>query len=184
MQKFDEPNEIPAGYKAPAELLESCERIVAGNATEDDPGLDKTECGAILLFEAGELPPPEIFQAMGAFNEELVRAGVMLAAEGLHPTSMGARVVFDGDDVTVLDGPFSEAKEIVAGFWIIQARSKDEAIEWVKRIGYHMKEAGAPAASGETIEIRQIGELSDFGDAIPEEVREQERRLRAQVEGR
>jgi hypothetical protein len=134
--------------------------------------------------EAGELPPPEIFQAMGAFNEELVRAGVMLAAEGLHPTSMGARVVFNGDDVTVLDGPFSEAKEIVAGFWIIQARSKDEAIEWVKRIGYHMKEAGAPAAAGETIEIRQIGELSDFGDAIPEEVREQERRLRAQVEGR
>jgi hypothetical protein len=134
--------------------------------------------------EAGELPPPEIFQAMGAFNEELVRAGVMLAAEGLLPTSMGARVVFNGDDVTVLDGPFAEAKEIVAGFWIIQARSRDEAVEWVKRIAHHMKEAGAPAASGETVEVRQIGELEDFGDAVPEEERQRERRLRAEVEGR
>lgn len=132
--------------------------------------------------EAGTLPPPEVFQAMGAFNEELVRAGVMLAAEGLLPTSMGARVVFDGDDVTVLDGPFAESKEIVAGFWIIQTRSKEEAVEWVKRIGTHMKAAGAPPASGETVEIRQIGEMEDFGDDIPAEVVETERRLRAEME--
>lgn len=132
--------------------------------------------------ESGAMPPPEIFEAMGNFNEELVRAGVMLAAEGLHPTSMGARVVFNGDEVTVIDGPFAETKEIVAGFWIIQARSKEEAVEWVKRIGHHMKEAGAPAAKGETVEIRQIGEMEDFGDAIPEEVREREKRLRAEVE--
>jgi hypothetical protein len=132
--------------------------------------------------EAGQLPPPEIFQAMGAFNEELVRAGVMLAAEGLLPTSKGARVVFNGDDVTVLDGPFAESKEIVAGFWIIQTRSKEEAVEWVKRIGTHMRDAGAPPASGETVEIRQIGELEDFGDDIPAEEVARERRLRAEIE--
>jgi hypothetical protein len=119
---------------------------------------------------------------MGAFNEELVRAGVMLAGEGLHPTSKGARVVFDGDDVSVIDGPFTETKEIVAGFWIIQARSKQEAIEWVKRIGTHMKAAGAPPASGETVEIRQVAELEDFGDDIPAEERDREIRLRAEIE--
>ncbi len=132
--------------------------------------------------EAGAPPPPEIFQAMGAFNEELVRAGVMLAGEGLHPTSKGARVVFDGDDVTVLDGPFAESKEIVAGFWIIQVRSKEEAIEWVKRIGTHMKAAGAPIANGETVEIRQVAEIEDFGDEMPSEEREREQRLRAEIE--
>jgi len=132
--------------------------------------------------ESGAPPPPEIFAAMGAFNEELVRAGVMLAAEGLHPTSRGARVVFDGDDVTVLDGPFAESKEIVAGFWIIQTRSKEEAVEWVKRIGSHMKAAGAPAGKGETVEIRQVAEIEDFGDDIPADERERELRLRAEVE--
>ncbi len=132
--------------------------------------------------EAGDPPAPEIFQAMGNFNEELVRAGVMLAGEGLHPTSKGARVVFDGDDVTVLDGPFAESKEIVAGFWIIQVRSKEEAIEWVKRIGTHMKAAGAPIAKGETVEIRQVAEIEDFGDEMPSEEREREQRLRAEIE--
>ena len=132
--------------------------------------------------ESGAPPPPEIFQAMGAFNEELVRAGVMLAGEGLHPTSKGARVVFDGDDVSVIDGPFAETKEIVAGFWIIQVRSKEEAIEWVKRIGTHMKAAGAPPARGETVEIRQVAEIEDFGDDIPAEERDREVRLRAEIE--
>jgi hypothetical protein len=134
--------------------------------------------------EAGELPPPAIFEAMGDFNEELVNAGVMLAAEGLQPSSKGARVVFNRDDIQVIDGPFAEARELVAGFWIIQARSLEEAVEWVKRIPGHMKRHGAPPASGETIEIRQIGEMEDFGDAISPEVRAREERLRAAVENR
>lgn len=134
--------------------------------------------------EAGELPSPAIFGAMGDFNEELVNAGVMLAAEGLLPSSKGARVVFNRDDVSVIDGPFAEARELVAGFWIIQARSLEEAVEWVKRIPGHMKRHGAPPASGETIEIRQIGEMEDFGDEVSEEVRAREKRHRAAVENR
>lgn len=129
--------------------------------------------------EAGVPPSPAIFAAMGDFNEELVNAGVMLAAEGLHPSSKGARVVFNRDGIRVIDGPFAEARELVAGFWIIQARSLDEAVEWVKRIPEHMKRHGAPAASGETVEIRQIGEMEDFGEELSPEERAREQRLRA-----
>jgi len=122
--------------------------------------------------EAGVMPSEEQLTEMGAYNEELVRAGVMLAGEGLHPTSKGARVTFSGKTRTVTDGPFSESKEIIAGFWIIQANSKEEAIEWVKR---------APFDGGTVIEVRQVFEADDFGDALTPELREQEDRLRAQA---
>ena len=123
--------------------------------------------------EAGILPSTEVFEAMGKYNEELVKAGVMLAAEGLHPTSKGAKVKFSGEARTVTDGPFAEAKELIAGFWIIQVSSKEEAIEWVKR---------APFDGGAEIEIRQVFETADFGPELTPELREQEERLRAQVE--
>ena len=124
--------------------------------------------------EAGELPSEQLLSEMGKYNEELVKAGVMLAGEGLHPSSKGARVQFSGKDRTVVDGPFAEAKELVAGFWIIQAKSLDEAIEWVKRV---------PNPTGEEsqIEIRQVFEVEDFGDAATPEVRERDQRLRAQT---
>lgn len=124
--------------------------------------------------EAGMLPPSELFEAMTRYNEELAAAGVLLAGDGLAPTSKGARVVFDGDRRTVIDGPFTESKEIVAGFWIFQARSKEEAIEWVKR---------APFGGGVAIEVRQIAEPEDLGAALSPELLERERRLRAQVAG-
>jgi hypothetical protein len=125
--------------------------------------------------EAGVLPTAEELGEMGRFNEELVRAGVMLAGEGLQPSSKGARVRFDGADRSVIDGPFAETKELVAGFWLIQAKSKDEAIEWIKRV---------PFREGE-IEIRQVFETEDFAPSDPTgELREAEERLRAQVEGR
>ncbi len=121
--------------------------------------------------EAGILPP-EAFEEMGKFNEELVKAGMMLEAAGLLPSSTGGiRIAYDGRERTVTDGPFTEAKELVAGFWLWQARSKDEAIEWAKRI---------PFEGGE-VEIRQIAELEDFGEDIPDHVKEQEQRLRQQV---
>ncbi len=120
--------------------------------------------------EAGVLPTPDLLEAMGRFNEELVRAGVLLAADGLQATSKGARVVFDGDRRTVIDGPFTESKELIAGYWIWQCRSLDEAIEWVKR---------APFGGGVAIEIRQIFEPDDFGAALSPELREHEERLRA-----
>jgi hypothetical protein len=123
-------------------------------------------------FEAGKMPPPEEFEEMGRFNEELAKAGVMLAAEGLHPSSKGVRIRFDGKQRTVIDGPFTEAKELVGGFWIIQVRSKDEAIEWMKR---------SPFQEGE-IEIRQVFEAEDFGDNLAPETREREARLRAQLQ--
>ena len=124
--------------------------------------------------EAGILPTEQEFREMGAFNEELVKAGVMLAGEGLHPSSKGARVQFSGDKRTVIDGPFAETKELVAGFWILQAKSKEEVIEWIKRCPNPM-----PGEIGE-IEIRQVYEAEDFGDALTPELREQEERLRAQ----
>ena len=125
--------------------------------------------------EAGVPPSAELMEEMGKFNEELVNAGVMLAGEGLHPSSKGARVQFSGQKRTVVDGPFTETKELVAGFWLIQAKSIDEAIEWVKRV---------PNPTGEdgVIEIRQVFELDDFGEAATPEVREREARLRAQTE--
>jgi hypothetical protein len=119
--------------------------------------------------EAGVLPSPEILSEMTKFNEQLVKAGVMLAGEGLHPTSKGARVKFDGGKKTVIDGPFTESKELVAGFWIWQCKNLDEAIEWLKR---------APFDGGTAVEIRQIFEAEDFGDNLTPEVREREERLR------
>jgi hypothetical protein len=121
--------------------------------------------------EAGVLPTQEEFAAMGKFNEELVKAGVMLAGEGLQASSKGARVFFSGDQRTVVDGPFAESKELVAGFWLIQVKSKDEAIEWVKRV---------PFRDG-SVEIRQVFEAEDFGPALTPELRQAEERLRAQT---
>jgi len=124
--------------------------------------------------EAGVMPSPELMTAMGNFNEELVKAGVMLAGEGLQPSSKGVRVKFSGEKRTVIDGPFAETKELVAGFWIFQVKSLEEAIEWVKR-------CPNPMPGDSEIEIRQVFEAEDFGDSLPPEVREQEERLRAQV---
>ena len=123
--------------------------------------------------EQGIMPSTQLLTAMGKYNEELVKAGIMLAGEGLQPSAKGARVRFSGDKRTVVDGPFAETKELVAGFWIFQVKSLAEAIEWVKR---------CPNPTGEEseIEIRQILEIEDFGDAATPEVREQEARLRAQ----
>ena len=122
--------------------------------------------------EAGVLPDRKLLAEMGKFNEELVKAGVMLAGEGLQPSSKGARVRFSGGERTVIDGPFAETKELVAGFWLWQVRSKEEAIEWLKR---------APFKDGEVVEIRQVFEAEDFGAELTPELRAQEERLRAQV---
>jgi hypothetical protein len=124
--------------------------------------------------ERGEMPDEKLLTEMGNFNEELVKAGVMLAGEGLHPTSKAARVRFDGDKRTVIDGPFTESKELIAGYWLWQVRDMDEAIEWIKR---------APFGGGTEIELRPVFETDDFGDAMTPELREQEERLRAQTEG-
>lgn len=126
--------------------------------------------------EAGRMPDETLLAAMGNYNEELVRAGIMKAGEGLQPSSKGARVVFDGARRTVVDGPFSEAKELIAGFWIWEVASLAEAIEWVKR-------CPNPFEEGESvIEIRQIFEAEDFGAEFTPELREQEERLRAQIQ--
>jgi hypothetical protein len=125
--------------------------------------------------EAGVMPEQKLLEDMGKFNEELVKAGVMLAGEGLQPSSKGARVKFSGSKRTVIDGPFSEAKELIAGFWIWQCQSLGEAIEWVKR-------CPNPTGADSEIEIRQIFEADDFGPALTPEMREREERLRAQAE--
>jgi hypothetical protein len=124
--------------------------------------------------EAGVLPSQELLAAMGKFNEELVRAGVMLAGEGLQPSSKGARVRISGDKRTVIDGPFAETKELVAGFWLIQVKSKEEAIEWIKR-------CPAPMKGESEIEIRQVFEAADFGEAFTPELREAEEKLAEQM---
>ena len=124
--------------------------------------------------EAGVMPSEQLLTAMGAFNEELVNAGVMLEGEGLHPSSKGARVKFSDGKTTVIDGPFAEAKELIAGYWLWQVTSKEEAIEWAKRIPN-------PDDSQAEIEIRQVFEASDFGTEFTPELREQEERLRAQA---
>jgi hypothetical protein len=126
--------------------------------------------------EAGVMPSEEMLAAMGRYNEELVQAGVMLAGEGLHPSGKGARVVFSGKSRTVVDGPFSETKELVAGFWLWKCASLQEAIEWVKR-------CPNPMLTDSEIEIRQVFEAEDFGEALTPELREQEDRLREQVAG-
>jgi hypothetical protein len=127
--------------------------------------------------EAGAMPSQELLADMGKFNEELVKAGVMLAGEGLHPSSKGARVRFSGDKRIVTDGPFAETKELIAGFWIWQCKSKQEAIDWVKRCPNPMPNTEAE------IEIRQVFEAADFGAEFTPELREQEERLREQLEG-
>jgi hypothetical protein len=127
--------------------------------------------------EAGILPSQELFTEMGKFNEELAKAGILLAAEGLQPTSKGARVRFSGSKRTVIDGPFAETKELIAGFWLWQVKSKEEAIEWVKRC------PNPTGAEGE-IEIRQVFELEDLSPALTPELRQQEERLRAESEQR
>lgn len=125
--------------------------------------------------EAGVMPSEELLTAMGNYNEELVKAGIMLAGEGLHPSSKGARVRFSGDKRSVIDGPFVETKELIAGFWLWQVKSKEEAIEWVKRCPNPM-----PGTEAE-IEIRQVFEAEDFGAEFTPELREQEDRLRDQI---
>jgi hypothetical protein len=123
--------------------------------------------------EAGVLPDEKLLAAMGNYNEELVKAGVMLAGEGLQSSAKGVRVRFEGDKRTVTDGPFAETKELLAGFWLWQVRSMDEAIEWLKR---------APFDGGTELEIRRVFEEDDFGEEFTPELREQERRLRADAE--
>ncbi len=127
--------------------------------------------------EAGVMPSKELLTAMGKFNEELVKAGVLLAGVGLHPTSKGARVRFTGDKRTVIEGPFAGTKDLVAGFWLWNVKSKEEAIEWVKR-------CPKPHNEDCEIEIRQIFEPEDFGAALTHELRAQEERLRAQTAAR
>ena len=127
--------------------------------------------------EAGKLPSQELLAQMGAFNEELVKAGIMLAGEGLHPSSRGVRVHFAGPKRSVVDGPFSETKELIAGFWLWQVKSMEEAIEWVKR-------CPNPMESESDIEIRPVFEAEDFGEEYTPELREQEERLRAEVAAR
>ena len=122
--------------------------------------------------EAGQMPTTEILSEMGKYNEQLVKAGVMLAGEGLHPSSRGKRVKFSGSQRTVIDGPFAETKELIAGFWIWKVRSMDEAVEWLKK---------APFGGGMEIEIRPIFEAEDFGKELTPELREREERLRAQI---
>ena len=123
--------------------------------------------------ESGAMPDERLLTEMGKFNDELVKAGIMLAGEGLHPSSKGARVKFSGSKRTVIDGPFTETKELIAGFWLWQVKSRDEAIEWVKRCPNPM-----PGTETE-VEIRQVFETEDFGDALTPELRAQEERLRA-----
>ena len=124
--------------------------------------------------EAGVPPDSKLLAEMGKYNEELVKAGVMLAGEGLHPSSKGARVRFSGNKRTVIDGPFSETKELIAGFWLIQVKSKAEALEWVKRIPN-------PFPGESEVEIRQVFEAEDFGSELTPELREQEKRIERQL---
>jgi hypothetical protein len=125
--------------------------------------------------EAGQMPTTELLAAMGKYNEELVKAGIMKAGEGLHPSSKGKRVRFNGKERTVTDGPFTETKELVAGFWIWQVKSMDEAVQWLKK---------APFDGGAEIELRPIFESEDFGKELTPELRAQEDRLRKQIESK
>lgn len=124
--------------------------------------------------ESGRMPDMAKLEEMGKFNDEMVRAGVMLAADGLHPSSKGVRISYAGGRPTVVDGPFTETKELIGGFWILEVKSLDEAIEWMKR---------APFGDAETVEIREVWELEDFGDLLLPETRERELRMRAELQG-
>ena len=126
-------------------------------------------------YEAGQMPSTALLTQMGKYNEELVKAGIMLAGDGLKPSSKGKRVKFDGKKRTIIDGPFAETKELIAGYWIWQVRSLDEAVEWLKR---------APFDGGEEVEIRPVFEPEDFGANLTPELREQERRLGKQISGK
>jgi hypothetical protein len=125
--------------------------------------------------EAGEMPSQELLEQMTDFNEELVKAGVMLAGEGLHPSSKGVRVAFSGSERKVIDGPFAETNELLAGYWVWQVKSMDEAVEWVKRIPN-------PDDEEAVVEIRPVAEIDDFGDLLTPELREKDQQLRAQTE--
>ncbi len=125
--------------------------------------------------EAGVMPSQELLAQMGKYNEELVKAGIMLAGDGLHPTSKGKRVKFSGTKRTVIDGPFAETKELIAGYWMWQVRSMDEAVEWLKR---------APFDGGTEIEVRPVFEAADFGEEFTPELRERDQRLREQITGK
>jgi hypothetical protein len=125
--------------------------------------------------EAGVMPSTELLTAMGKFNEGMVKAGVMLAGEGLHPSSKGARIKYSGRERTVTPGPFSATGDLVSGFWLIQVKSRDEAIQWMKR---------APFDGGAEVELRQVFDAEDFGEALTPELREQETRLRAEAAGK
>jgi hypothetical protein len=127
--------------------------------------------------EAGTPPDTQMLEQMGRYNEELVKAGIMLDGEGLHPSSAGARIQFSGDQRTVVDGPFAESKELIAGYWVWQVRDMDEAIEWAKR-------CPNPTGAESVLEIRPVFELDDFGDSVTPEVRERDERLRSQLEER
>ncbi|MBM2767800.1 YciI family protein [Burkholderia anthina] len=132
---------------------------------------------ATASSESGTMPDTELLAAMGQYNEALVKAGVMLAGEGLHPSSRGKRVHFSGNERTVVDGPFAETKELVAGYWLWEVKSMEEAVEWVKR-------CPNPMPTDSDIEIRGIFSLEDFGDAFTPELQEQEARLRAEMDGK
>ncbi|KVL25837.1 dehydrogenase [Burkholderia territorii] len=132
---------------------------------------------ATAFSESGTMPDTELLAAMGQYNEALVKAGVMLAGEGLHPSSRGKRVHFSGKDRTVIDGPFAETKELIAGYWLWQVNSMEEAVEWVKR-------CPNPMPTESDIEIRQVFSPEDFGDAFTPELQEQEARLRAEIESK
>ena len=125
--------------------------------------------------EAGQMPSTEMLEAMGSYNEELVKAGVMVAGEGLHPSSKGVRVRFSGEERSVVDGPFAETKELLAGFWLWEVRDMDEAIEWAKR-------CPNPTGDESMLELRPVFEAEDFGDELTPELRDQEDRLRRQIE--
>jgi hypothetical protein len=126
--------------------------------------------------EAGEMPSQELLEQMTAYNEELVKAGVILGGDGLHPSSRGVRVEFTGSERKVIDGPFAETKELLAGYWVWQVKSMDEAVEWTKRIPNPMGEHAV-------VEIRPVGEIDDFGELATPELRERDAQMRAQVEG-
>ncbi|AWG28743.1 MULTISPECIES: YciI family protein [Burkholderia] len=127
--------------------------------------------------ESGQMPDTELMAEMGRFNEELVKAGILLAADGLRPSSHGKRVHFSGKNRSIIDGPFAETKELVAGYWLWQVKSMEEAVEWVKR-------CPNPMPGDSDIEIRPLFEMEDFGDAFTPELREQEARMRAEVDAR
>jgi hypothetical protein len=126
--------------------------------------------------DEGNMPSTEMLEAMGKYNEELVNAGVMLAGDGLQPSSKGARVRFEGGKTSVTDGPFAETKELLAGYWVLEVKSMDEAIEWVKRIPADPNEAPSE------VEVRPLFEVEDFGDELTPELREQDQRLRSKIE--